>query len=83
MITLLGIALILCSVLGGAFFHLFIWRVRRPDRVWPWRAWASFGGPALAGAGLLTGRWTVFAMGAGLWLLARIVRDGSLEHLDH
>lgn len=80
MLRVLGVLLVLFAALGAIYTHLFVWRVRSPQQSWPWRLRASFGGPALAGLGLIVGSWTLVGAGAAAWLLARLVKDGSLEH---
>jgi|GEM_PF-5134486 len=80
MLRMLGVLLLLLAALGAIYVHLFVWTVRSPEQSWPWRLCASFGGPALAGIGLIVGSWTLVGAGAAAWLLARMVKDGSLEH---
>lgn len=80
MLQVLGVLMVLGAALGATYFHLFVWPMLNLGKSWPWRAWASFGGPALAGIGLIFGSWTLVGAGAVAWLLARLVRDGSLEH---
>jgi hypothetical protein len=80
MLRILGVLLVLLAALGAIYTHLFVWRVRSPGQSWPWRLCASFGGPALSGLGLIAGSWILVGAGAATWLLARLVRDGSLEH---
>jgi len=81
MLVVLGVLILLLSALGGIYMHLFVWPQAHPDRGWPWRLWASLVGPALAGVGLIVGSWMIVGVGAAAWLLARLVKDDSLERL--
>lgn len=75
MVPILGILLLLFSCLGAVYFHMFVWRPRHPERAWTWQVWASFGGVALLGAGMLTSSWTLAMLGIAGWVLARLVWD--------
>lgn len=73
MLAVLGVRLLTC--LGIAYFQMFVWRPRHPDRAWPWQIWASFDGIVLVGAGMLTSSWTLAMLGAASWILARLMWD--------
>jgi protein-S-isoprenylcysteine O-methyltransferase Ste14 len=75
MLPVLGVLLLILTFLGTAYFQMFVWHPKHPDRAWPWQVWASFGGIALVGAGLLSSSWTLALLGAASWILARLMWD--------
>jgi hypothetical protein len=77
MLAVLGILLILASCLGAIYIHLFVWQPRHPGEPWPWQLWASFGGSAVIGVGLLLHSWPVVLLGVAIRIFSWLMRDNE------